>query len=217
MECPDCGIQIGSLPCWRCEREAWDKEREIKSLIQEFSLVRGVAEKDEAKASLGFALECIQKRLANERFQMTIPYKAENLLRSETWWYVPYVWTGCRGFIVNVNDGYVNWLGSALSLQQCFWGHNRGVFCDLVDFTFSPDTKQELAGRMLLGFKHRIPNAHSVLPNESVFYEASEVSAVITNHFPNFRRHFVWFGIPNLMEAAAKEGLKFTCRLSETW
>ena|SRR6266498_1610527 len=214
MNCPDCGIEIGSLPCWRCEREALDHEWEFKSLIKEFSLVRGPPDTDAARESLEFALRCIQKRLTEERFQMTVPCDTEDLLSSKTWWYVPYRWIGCRGFIVNLNEGYVNWLGSGLRLRHCFWGHEHGIVCDLVDFTFSPDTAAELAARLLPRFKHLHSNAGGVLPSAPVWYRESEIPAALSNQFPTFRRHFVWSAIPVLFHAYENEALRFTCSLS---
>jgi hypothetical protein len=214
MKCPDCGIEVGSLPCWRCEREALDHEWEFKSLIEEFSLVRGAPESDESRASLDFALSRLQQRLDKERFQGSVSYNARDLLRSRHWWYVPYAWIGCRGFIVSLDSGYVNWLGSALSLRDFFWGHEHGIVCDLVDFTFAPGTAMALAARLLERFKHMHPNARGVLPNEPVCYRESEISAALSNQFPIFKRHFVWFAIPDLFHACENEGLRFSCSLS---
>ena len=112
-------------------------------------------------------------------------------------------------------DLYVNWLGSALTLEQCFWGHDHGVFCDLVDFTFSPDTERAVAARLLSRFKHMHPNARGVLPNEPVWYRDSEIAEAQSRQFPVFSRHFVWLAIPELIHAYEKEGMQFTCRLSK--
>src|SRR5262249_51312383 len=146
-----------------------DHEWEFKSLIKEFSLVRAAPETASLRVSLECALTAIRKRLDRERFQMPVDYDAKDLPSSKTWWYVPYCWIGCRGFIVNMDDGYVNWLGSALSLRDCFWGHQHGVVCDLVDFTFSPGTHTQLTSRLLRSFKHMHPNANGRSPSEPVW------------------------------------------------
>lgn len=112
-------------------------------------------------------------------------------------------------------DLYVNWLGSALSVEECFWGHDRGVFCDLVDFAFAPDTDEGDAARLLPRFKHMHPNAGGVLPSEPVWYRDSEVLAALKRHFPVFSGHFVWYAIPELHHAYEQDGLRFTCRLSK--
>src|SRR4051812_12688196 len=116
MKCPDCGIEIVALPCERCQSEAARREHEMQNVAEQFSLVRGAPETDESRVSLDFALASVQKRLDKERFQGTVSYNTRDLLRSRSWWYIPYRWIGCRGFIVNLDSGYVNWLGSALSL-----------------------------------------------------------------------------------------------------
>ena len=115
---------------------------------------------------------------------------------------------------MDMASGYVNWLGSALSLKDCFWGHENGIVCDLVDFTFSPDTAPDLAASLLRRFKHMQPDANGVLPSDPVWYRESEIQNALSNHFPTFRRHFVWFAIPDLFNACEKEGLHFTCSLS---
>jgi len=213
MKCPDCGIEIGGLPCWRCERESLDHEWEYKRLIKQFSLRRGPPADDASCASLDFALLCIQKRLARDRFRMTVPYLPQDLLRAETWWYIPYRWIGCKGFIVNAADGYVNWLGSALDLQDCFWGHERGVFCDVVDFTFAANTEAKVAVRILQHFRHLRPNEKGQSPREPAPYRDSEIASAMTAQFPTFRSHFVWYAIPALLKAWENEGLRFTCAL----
>jgi hypothetical protein len=186
----------------------------MQNLIKEFSLVRGAPGDPESRTSLDFALVCIQKRLDKEAFRGTVSYDADGLLRARHWWYIPYCWMGCRGFIVSLKSGYVNWLGSALSLKQCFRGHERGIFGDLVDFTFSPETDTKLAARLLRRFKHNHPNARGVLPKEPVWYRDSEIPGSLLNQFPTFRSHFVWYAIPELTESVEKEGLRFTCSLA---
>ncbi len=211
MKCPDCGIEIVALPCERCQGEAARREQIMESVAEEFSLVRGAPETEESGVSLDFALTSIQKHLDKERFQGTVSYNARDLLRSKRWWYIPYRWIGCRGFIVSLDSGYVNWLGSALSLSDCFWGHERGIVCELVDFTFSPGTDTGLASRLLTRFKHMHPDARGRLPSEPVWYRETEIPAALSNQFPTFKRHFVWFAIPELRHAHEKERLRFTC------
>src|SRR5258706_638458 len=211
MKCPDCGIEILALPCERCQSEAAHHEQKMQNVMEEFSLVRGAPKIGESRVSLDFALASIQKRVDRDRFQGTISYNARDLLRSQTWWYIPYRWIGCAGFIVNLNSGYVNWLGSALRLRDCFWGHQHGIVCDIVDFTFSPGTDKGLASRLLPRLKHMHPDVRGRLPSEPVWYPEPEIPPALSNQFPTFKRHFVWFAIPELLHAHEKEGLRFTC------
>jgi hypothetical protein len=161
------------------------------------------------------AEKAIRRRFVADGFRGKLEYAPDKVIETDRWWYIPFRWIGCSGFIVSKDDLYVNWLGSALSLEQCFWGHDHGVFCDLVDFTFSPETDRILAARLIARFKHMHPNARGVLPSEPVWYRDSEISEALLSQFPAFRRHFVWSSIPELRHAYEKEGLRFTCRLSK--
>jgi len=168
-------------------------------------------------ATIREAEEAIRRRFIVDGFHGTLEYAADKVIETDRWWYIPFCWIGCFGFIVSKDDLYVNWLGSGaiLTLEQCFWGHDHGVFCDLVDFSFSPDTDRTLAASLLPGFKHMHPNVRGMLPVEPVWYRDSEIPAALSSQFPNFRRHFVWSAIPEL-QRAYEEGLRFTCRLSKT-
>src|SRR4029453_2250139 len=95
------------------------------------------------------AEDAIRRRFIADGFRGTLKYSSDKVIETDRWGYIPSCWIGWAGLIVNKDDLYVNWLGLALSLEQCFWGHTRGVFFDLVDFTFSPDTDRVLAARLL--------------------------------------------------------------------
>ncbi len=56
-------------------------------------------------------------------------------LEAESWWFIPAVWIGCSGYIVEKESEEVTALGSGLSLDLWFWGHERGALkspCTLV-------------------------------------------------------------------------------------
>lgn len=161
------------------------------------------------------AEDAIRRRFLAEAFKGTLEYSPEEVIETERWWYIPYGWIGCAGLIVNKDDLYVNWLGSCLTLEQCFWGHDRGIFCDLVDFTFASDTDKGVAARLLASFKHLPTNHGGSTTIDPVWYRESEIPAALSSQFPSFKRHFVWFCIPLLQKAYENDGLRFTCRLSE--
>jgi hypothetical protein len=215
MKCPDCGIKIIALPCPRCESEAARLERDMQIITEEFSVVRGAPDTDESRASLDFALGRLHQRLQSGRLQGTVSYDIRYLFRSRHWWYISYGWIGWGGFIVSLDNGYVNCLGSGIPLRDCLWGHEHGIVCDLVDFTFSPDTSKALAARLLERFKHMHPNARGVLPREPVWYRESEIPDALSRQFPAFKRHFAWSALPELHRAFKEEGLRFTCSLAE--
>ena len=161
------------------------------------------------------AEDAIRRRFAADGFRGTLAYASDKVVETDRWWCIPYCWRGCAGFIVNKDDSYVNWLGSSLTLEHCFWGHDHGVFYDLVDFAFSPDTDRTLAAQLLSRFKHLHPNARGVLPSEPVWYQDSEIPAALSSQFPTFRRHFAWYSIPELRQAYERDGLRFKCGLAK--
>lgn len=160
------------------------------------------------------AEDAIRRRFTADRFQGELRYDPAKVIETDQWWYIPYTWIGCKGFIVSKEDLYVNWLGSGLTLEECLWGHEHGVVYDLVDFSFAPNTDTGLAKQLVSRFKHMHPNASGMTPSEPVWYRDSEVEAAVSNQFPNFKRHFVWSTIPELMEAYDNERLRFTCHPS---
>jgi hypothetical protein len=157
--------------------------------------------------------DAIRRKFASEGFRGVLKYDRSEAEETEHWWFIPYGWIGCSGCIVNKRDLYVNWLGSALPREMFVWGHERGIFHELLDFSFAPDTPRELAGRLLRRFKYQNPKRTGSHDN-LLWYRDEEVSAALENHFPTFRSHFVWYGIPEIPEirkACEEEGLRFTC------
>lgn len=169
----------------------------------------------DSQNSLRDAEDAIRRRLEEERFQGKLHYDSKKVVEVENWWFIPFSWIGCAGFIVNKSDLYVNWLGSGFDLKQCFWGHDRGLFCDVVDFAFAPDTNTELAGRLLLKFKHTNASVFGKIPAEPVWYREFEIPSALSANFPTFKRHLVWHAIPEIQRATENEGLRFTSTLSK--
>ncbi|EDY16820.1 hypothetical protein CfE428DRAFT_5629 [Chthoniobacter flavus Ellin428] len=158
------------------------------------------------------AEDAIHSRLIAEHFQGQLHYDASEVMETDRWWYIPFRWVGCASIIVNKDDLYVNWLGSAIKLQDCIWGHDRGVYCDWVDFTFATDTDMNVVRRLIRRFQHMCPRANETKRLEPVWYRESEIASAVATQFPVFRRHFAWFAIPEL-RAASEEGLQFSCLL----
>ena len=169
------------------------------------------------KNTIQDAENAIQNRFVKDGFRAVIQYDALKVIENERWWYIPLVWIGCGGFIVSKDELYVNWLGSTShpNLEECFWGHDHGLYCDMVDFTFAPDTDIKLAARILSKFKHTHPKEGGPPPAEPVWYHDSEIAPALSGQFPTFRRHFVWHAISDLRQAHENEGLQFSCQLSK--
>jgi hypothetical protein len=162
------------------------------------------------------AEDAIRRVFTATRFRGELRYDPAKVIESPNWRYIPYTWIGCKGFIVSREDLYVNWLGSALSLEECFWGQEHGIVNDLVDFAFAAETNISLATTLVSRFKHMHPNAKGVVPGGPVWYRSEEVSSAVAQQFPLFKRHYAWFCIPDLMIACQGDKLQFTCSPCKT-
>jgi len=116
MKCDDCGLEIVDLPCWMCahiaESDARD-ERNIVELVADLKLHRGAPNNEKSIKSLRIALERIKNHIEKEGYQSELKYSELDLLESDRWWYIPYTWVGCNGFIVDKASEKVHWLGSS--------------------------------------------------------------------------------------------------------
>jgi hypothetical protein len=201
--------------CEFCERYANEREEEYQHVVQAFSLRRGPPTNAAGRASLRKAEQRMRELFKRKGGDGRFDYPPEDLLESHSWWYIPYRGIGCNGHIVDKKSGYVNWLGSGVRLSDCFWGHDRGLYCDLVDFTFDVNTDTQLAMRLLPLFKHTHAVGGRTPPSEPVWYRKSELESEFASQFPTFRRHFVWPHIPVLRRAYEHEGLRFSCCVSK--
>lgn len=193
-----------------CE-ETWAHD-----LIAEFSLIPGPPTTADDRASLDCALAAIQLRLDQAQVQEPIRFDADQLLRCDEWWYVPFGWIGCAGFIVDRRDGYVNWLGSSLMLSDCFWGHHHGIFCGPVDFTFTSDLETSYATALDLvkQFRRYTPN-DGLLELDDYWYSEPASKRALDLQFPQFPTHFVWGAIPALRRATAAGLISFHAAASK--
>jgi hypothetical protein len=139
-------------------------------------------------------------------------YDPAKVVETERWWYLPPTpgWVGCAGYIVNKHDRYVNCLDSGFDLDDYFWAHDQGVFFDLVDFSFAPETNRQLAAKLLVKFRR----SDTDLPEDSGWYHESEIPDAMARQFPTFKRHWVWSAIPDLRKAWERKALRFTSVLS---
>ncbi len=161
------------------------------------------------------AEEAIRNVFAAKGRKPELRYDPSRVIENERWWYIPCGWIGSHGCIVNKNDLYVNWLGSATSVEHALWGHDHGLFHDFVDFAFASNTAPDLVTRLLLRFRHMHPNARGAMPKEPVAYRDSEIEYALASQFPVFLRHFVWYAIPEIRRAYEANVLRFTAKLSK--
>lgn len=160
----------------------------------------------------------IRSRFKAEGANIELRYDPEKIIETDRWWYFPHCWIGCAGQIVDKRDLSVNWLGSGLSLDDCFWGHDRGLVADPVDFTFTDEIDAEVLTilKLVRRFKHPIPRRSN--PDEEFFtwYTEPELEGEIARQYPTFRRHFVWSAIPDLRKAVEAGTVSFVAQRSRT-
>ncbi len=121
------------------------------------------------------------------------------------------------GFIVNKSDLYVNWLGSGLfNIDEVFWGHDHGIYCDIMDFTFAANTDSQLTEKIVRRFKRSARGDDGEPTDDFCFYQDHQISDAVQKQFPTFKNHFVWYGIPEIFKAYQSEGLRFTCALTNS-
>ena len=88
-------------------------EEWYERITQAMHLNRGQPQSASGRTSLREAERNIKALLKRREFKSKFKYQADDLLESENWWYVPYFWIGCQGFIADKKGGYVNWLASS--------------------------------------------------------------------------------------------------------
>jgi len=216
MKCHICLSEVPSLPCPFCEEhirkeeeEAWD--RLWRAARDEFALIAGPPATESDRASLELALEAMHRRLEKDGFQDDLRFDHIKLLRCDDWWYIPFSWIGCFGFIVDRRDGYVDRLSSGLmTLSDCFWGHNRGIICDPIDFTFTPEVSaSEETILSLVKIFRRCVRTTPGGDLDYVRYSIEDAREAIKTRFPTFKFHYAWAAIPELREATGRGLVSF--------
>ncbi len=159
--------------------------------------------------------EAIRRRFVVEGANIDLTYDAAKIIESEAWWYIPFVWFGCGGFIVDKKDLYVNWLGSALKLDDCIWGHEHGIICGPVDFAFDDGIDVAVVRRIVGRFKYYSPKRSNPAEVFDIWYTEGEIDDAIRRQYPLFRRHLVWFAIPEIRAAIEAGEISFSAQRNE--
>ncbi len=127
-------------------------------------------------------------------------------IEAPEWWYIPYGWIGCAGFIIDKADGYINQLGSCHSLDDCFWAHNRGIKYGYADLTITQVNDREGTIDTLMKMGNRAPL--NPIPNKSdgnderrTFWTREELGQQIDDLPVTFDNQHLWFTIPALRRA----------------
>jgi hypothetical protein len=180
-------------------------------MARELSLQLGPPRTPVEQASLDRALARMQRRMDAQGFKGKIKFDPSQLLRASDWWYIPFGWIGCFGFIVSDAGEYVNWLGSSsvLRMQDCFWGHEHGAVCGLVEFTIHDYSDASVLLELFPHLQKAVPSRFA--PYRMVSFFQAEIAMEIKAGFPRFQNYFVWHAIPVLRRLKESGDLVFTC------
>jgi hypothetical protein len=87
---------------------------------------------DEVPASLGHSLD--EARVAVDRYAAASrsTWLSHEIVERDTYWFFQVGYVGACGVIVNKADLSLFPMGSALPLDDCFWGHEHGFSPDAV-------------------------------------------------------------------------------------
>ncbi len=151
--------------------------------------------------SLGDAVDHLQKTL-----NMEIEFHDDEVVESESWWYIPFVWMGCAGYIIDKRDGYINQLGSCHPLDLCFWAHERNIKYSYSDLVVSKITNltETIATLKRLGNSapiNPIRNKSDDSGNRNRFLTDSDIEKHLASLPAVFENQFLWFTIPALKKS----------------
>jgi hypothetical protein len=76
-------------------------------------------------------------------------FDSRQALEAATWWYVPYSWIGCAGFVVEKATGQVHQMGSNAGLDTYLWAQARGLLWDRADLVIDAVRDRDAAIRWL--------------------------------------------------------------------
>jgi hypothetical protein len=76
-------------------------------------------------ATISEAVDAIRRRFVADGFRGTLKYATDEVIETDRWWYIPYGWIGCAGFIVNKDDSSIEAKGRRSNGP----GSTRGKLC----------------------------------------------------------------------------------------
>lgn len=128
-----------------------------------------------------------------------------NIIEQESFWYFQVGFVGSSGVIVNKSDGRLFVMGSALSNEEMFWGHENGFSPEKVDIEiFEVNNPLKVSG-MVGGLLVQLKKAPSY-PNRA----AREVARDLIKELPQkFSGVSLWLQIPWFKEAVEQNWLTY--------
>jgi len=157
---------------------------------------------DEAVAKLQSAVE------------WEVKFESRELVENENWWYIPFCWIGCAGYIVDKFDGYINQLGSCHPMDACFWGHNQNIKYGYSDLTINQINNYDATISTLMKMGNRapinpIPNKTNSDGNQTEFFTESDIKQHLEMLPSTFENQRLWFTIPALKKSVENNDFEF--------
>lgn len=159
--------------------------------------------------SLGDAVAHPQKSL-NTEFE----FNDDEVVESENWWYIPFVWLGCGGYIIDKLDGYINRLGPGQPLDLCFWAHEHDIKYSYSDLTVTKITNltETIVTLKRLGNRsaiNPIPNKSDDSGNRTKFLTDSDIEDHLASLPATFENQILWYTIRALKKSADAGDFEF--------
>lgn len=150
------------------------------------------------------------ERALNDKVQ----FDERKVIESSDWWYLPYIWIGCAGYIVDKNDGYITQLGSCHTLDDCFWAQNHGVKYKYADLTVLRVNDEEQTVGTLMGMGNRasinpIANKSDADRERVKYWTPDELKGQLDSLPVTFENQMLWFTIPALRHATENGFFEF--------
>ena len=186
-------------------------EAEIQRSIEPYRIAKGAPSFPVGSTIRSFddAVKRLRESLGTE-----FDFDVDKVVEAETWWYIPFIWLGCAGYIVDKIDGYINQLGSCHPLDLCFWAHEQNIKHKYSDLTVTRVGKlpETVAAIKKMGNRspiNPIPNKSDSDGNRTKFLSESEIEIRIASLPATFRNQVLWFTIPALKKACDNEEFEF--------
>jgi hypothetical protein len=123
-------------------------------------------------------------------------WSADAVVDRDGYWFFPVGYIGSLGVIVDKADGRLSVMGSALSLDDCFWGHEHGFSPECVILRVNRVQDWQRTIEFLLNFAPRQRN-----PNLRRAWLRDRLESLPVEFEPTG----LWLRIPSFREAA-REG-----------
>jgi len=126
-------------------------------------------------------------------------------IEREDYWFYPIGYMGSSGIIINKSDKRIFIMGSALSEEEMFWGHEHGFSPKKLDFEIIEVSNSLKVSGLLAGVLRQLGRApHS--PMRAGREMASEMLKSLPLKFEGIS---LWLSIPWFMEAEKEAWLEY--------